>query len=136
MKVLRIGLLVGALLLLSTTLVSAQGPHQLGPAEHLDFPDCWIFDAEWNWYYIPDCNPTRQLITNSKPGLLHWNAHAQLPDGATLPEKTWHPTYEDTGFTCWWDEGVVTTNYSLVITPNGKFNITCHFRPDKWQPEE
>jgi hypothetical protein len=134
MKYLRIGLLIAALLLLSTTLVSASG-HHLGPAEHLDFPDCYIFDAEWEWYYIPDCNPTRQLVTNSMPGILHWNAHAQLPDGAALPEKTWHPTYEDTGFTCWWDEGVLTTNYSITITKDGKFIISCHFRPDKWQPD-
>ncbi len=135
MKYLRIGFLLITLLLLSTTLVSAQGPHHLGAAEHLYAPDCWIFDAEWEWYYIPDCNTTRALVTNSKPGLLHWNAHAQLPDHAALPEKTWHPTYEDTGFACWWDEGVVTTNYSITITKNGKFIISCHFRPDKWQPD-
>jgi hypothetical protein len=135
MKILRIGLLVGVLLLISSTLVSAQGPHHFGPAEHLYAPDCWIMDMDWNWYYIPDCSPTRSLITNSKPGILHWNAHAQLPEGATLPEKTAHITYEDTGFACWWDEGVVTTNYTLTITKTGKWMISCHFRPDKWQPE-
>jgi hypothetical protein len=107
-----------------------------------DWPDCWIPDVTLeNWYYIEDCSPTISLITNSRTGVLLWTAKAQLPvddpdfDGV-LPDKgAYHITYENSGFACWWDVGVETTNYSITITPKGKVNISCHFRPDKWQPE-
>ena len=136
MKILRISLVLGVLLILTTMVVSADSPPGPGPAIFLDFPDCYVFDMDFNWYYIEDCSPTISLITNSKPGVLHWNAHAQLPSNAVLPEHgAYHFTYENSGFACWWDEGVETTNYSLTITPKGKFIISCHFRPDKWQPD-
>ncbi len=138
MKTLRFVLTVGLLLLLTTLAVSADipDPPPPGPAMFLDFPDCWIFDAEFEWYYIEDCSPTISLITNSNTGVLLWTATAQLPEDAALPETGAHiVTYENSGFACWWDEGVETTNYSIVITPEGSFNISCHFRPDKWQPE-
>ncbi len=139
MKILRISLVLGVLLILTATVVSADspgGPNRVGRAQFLDFPDCYIFDVNWDWYYIEDCSPTIALITNNKPGMIHWHAHAQLPPEAALPENgAVHFTYENSGFACWWDEGVETTNYSITITPNGKFIISCHFRPDKWQPD-
>jgi len=135
MKMLRISLLLGLLLILTTSLASADSPHP-GPAMFLDAPDCWVFDVEFNWYYIEDCSPTISLITNSKTGVLHWTAQAQLPDYAILPDQgAYKITYENSGFSCWWEEGIETTNYSITITPKGKFNISCHFRPDKWQPD-
>jgi len=139
MKMLRIALVLGVLFILTTMVVGADspdGPNRVGQAMFLDFPDCWIFDVNFDWHYIEDCSPTISLITNSKPGVLHWNAHAQLPPEAVLPEHgAVHFTYEDSGFACWWEEGVETTNYSITITPKGKFIISCHFRPDKWQPD-
>ncbi len=143
MKMLRIALVLGVLLILTTMVVSADppdAPYHPGPAQFLDFPDCWIFDVDFNetgeWYYIKDCSPTISLITNNKEGVFHWHAQAQLPDGAALPEHgAVHFTYENSGFACYWEEGVETTNYSITITPKGKFIISCHFRPDKWQPD-
>ena len=139
MKTIRIVLVLGLLLLLTTTVVSADPPPHPGRAMFIDWPDCYIFDIDFNWYYIEDGSPTISLITNSKTGVLHWNAHAQLPvddPQVVLPERGAHNiTYENSGIACWWDVGVETTNYSITITPNGKFNISCHFRPDKWQPE-
>ena len=139
MKMFRIALVLILLLILTTMVVSAgshDGPNRVGRAMFLDFPDCWIFDIENNWYYIEDCSPTISLITNSKKGVLHWHAQAQLPPEAVLPEQeAIHFTYENSGFACWWDVGVETTNYSVTITPKGKFIISCHFRPDKWQPD-
>jgi hypothetical protein len=103
------------------------------------WPSCWIFDADFVWYYIEDCRPDNPLITNSETGVIHWSAKAQLPlddPNVALPEEgALHFTYENSGFVCWFSTGVVTTNYNITITPDGKFNINCHFRPDKWQPE-
>jgi hypothetical protein len=100
------------------------------------YPDCWIFDVNFEWYYIEDCNPTVGLITNSQADVILWTAKAQLPENAAFPEKgAFHFTYENSGFACWWDDDTMTTKYKITITPNGKFNISCHFRPDKWQPE-
>jgi hypothetical protein len=133
----RVAFALLLILLLTTSVVGADppAPPQPGRAMFLDWPDCYIFDVEWTWYHIPDCNPTISLITNSRTGMLHWTAKAQLPEGAVLPEKgAYKVTYEDSGFACWWDVGVETTNYSITITPNGHFNIACHFRPDKFQP--
>jgi len=139
MKILRIALVLAVLLIITMSVASADspaGPNRVGRAEFLDFPGCWIFDINFVWYEIEDCSPTIALITNSAPGVIHWNAHAQLPAGAALPEKeAVHFTYENSGFACWWDEGVETTNYSITITPKGKFIISCHFKPDKWQPD-
>ena len=144
MKILRIALVLGVLLILTTMVVSADAPdapYHPGPAMFEDFPDCWVFDVrgpdkDEYWHYIEDCSPTISLITNSKKGVLHWHAQAQLPADAALPEKeAVHFTYENSGFACWWAPGVETTNYSITITPKGKFIISCHFRPDKWQPD-
>ena len=142
MKILRLGLVLFLLLMLTTTMASASPPdppQHPGPAMFEDWPDCMIFDIDFNWFYIEDCSPTISLITNSKTGVLHWHAQAQLPvddPDVVLPERgAFHITYENLGFACYWDEGVETTNYSITITPKGKFNISCHFRPDKWQPE-
>jgi hypothetical protein len=140
MKTARLVLVAGSLFLLTTLVASAAPPDppHPGPAMFTEWPDCFIFDTEFEWYYIPDCRPTITLEANSQTGVLHWTAKAQLPEGAALPEKGAHKvTYENSGFSCWWDEAgeVRTTNYSITITPNGKFNIECHFRPDKWQPE-
>jgi hypothetical protein len=134
------------LLLLLTTLVAGADPPtppHPGPAMFLtgeEYTSCWIFDVEDNWCFIEDCSPTISLIPNSKTGGFLWTAKAQIPDDDpdcnVLPEKgAVHFTYENSGFACWWSEGVETTNYSITITPKGKFNISCHFRPDKWQPE-
>ena len=144
MKILRIALVLAVLLIVTMSAASADshaGPNRVGRAMFMDFPDCRIFDVRGPdvydaWFYIEDCSPTIALITNSKPGVIHWNAHAQLPAGAALPEQeAVHFTYENSGFACWWDEGVETTNYSITITPKGKFIISCHFMPDKWQPD-
>lgn len=145
MKTVRLVLTVVLLLLLTTLAASADPPDppHPGPAMFTEWPDCYIFDTtifdtEPQWFYIPDCRPTITLETNSRTGVLHWTAKAQLPEGAALPEKgAVKVTYENSGFACWWDEAgeIQTTNYSITITPNGKFNISCHFRPDKWQPE-
>jgi hypothetical protein len=138
MKMLRLSLALGLLLGLTTLAASADppAPPHPGPAMFEYFPDCMIFDAEENWFYIEDCSPTISLVTNSRTGVLHWTAKAQLPGDAVLPEKgAVQFTYENSGFACWWDVGVETTNYSITITPNGQFNIACHFRPDKWQPD-
>jgi hypothetical protein len=123
------------LLILTMSVASADPPPHPGPAMFLDFPSCYIFDMDFNWYYVEDCSPTIALITNSTTGVLHWTAKAQLPAGAVLPDQgAYRITYDNSGFACWWDVGVETTNYSITITPNGKFNISCHFRPDMWQP--
>jgi hypothetical protein len=103
-----------------------------------EWSECWIFDMEGTWFYIPDCSPTITLETNSRTGVMHWTAKAQLPAEAVLPEKgAYKFTYENSGFSCYWDEAglIRTTRYSITITPKGKFNISCHWRPDKWQPE-
>lgn len=136
MKMLRISLLLGLLLILTMSVAGADSPPQLGPAMFRDFPHCWVFDVEWNWYYIEDCSPTIALETNSKTGVVHWHAHTQLPANAVLPDQgAYIVTYENSGFACNWFEGGQTTNYSTTITPNGKFSMHCHFRPDKWQPD-
>ena len=139
MKILRIALVLGVLLIITMSVASADspaGPNRVGRAMFLDYPDCWIFDVNFDWYFIDDCSPTIALITNSKPGVIHWNAHAQLPPEAVLPEReAVHFTYENSGFACWWDDDTLTTKYNITITPDGKFNISCHFRPDKWQPD-
>lgn len=143
MKILRIALVILTLLLLTTITASATSPEhpaRLGRAMILDYPDCWIFDMNFTWYYIPDCSPTIALVTNSRTGELLWQAHAQLPlddPNVALPERgAYKVTYEKSGFACYWDDNTLTTNYSITITPNGKFIVSCHFRPDKWQPEE
>lgn len=135
MKALRITLVLGLLLILTTMVVRADPPPNIGPAMFIDEPSCWIFDMEGTWYYIEDCSPTILQMTNSQTGVLHWSARAQLPANAVLPERgAYNFTYENSGFACWWGEGVETTNYSITITPQGKFIANCHFRPDKWQP--
>jgi hypothetical protein len=139
MKKLRIALVVVLLMLLTTLATSADppAPPHPGPAMFTPWPDCFIFDVEWNWYYIDDCHPTLTLDSNSRTGVKLWTAKAQLPEEAVLPEQgAYKVTYENSGFACWWDEfgEVQTTKYSIIITPNGKFNISCHFRPDKWLP--
>ena len=142
MKLLRFALLLGVLLILTTSVAIADSSSTIGPAMFEDYPSCSVFDVEFDfdelapWIDIEDCSPTIALITNSKTGVILWTAKAQLPDDAALPEReAVHFTYEDTGFACWWDEDTLTTNYSITITPKGKFIISCHFRPDKWQPE-
>jgi hypothetical protein len=126
------------LVLLSTTLVVSAdppppphpGPAMFDPAEW-----CWIIDAEWNWYYLEHCSPQIGVITNSRTGVILWTAKAQLPAGAVLPEKGAHVyNYENSGFECWWDDNTVTTNFRIVITPEGSFTATCLFMPGKWQP--
>ena len=134
MKALRITLILGLFLILTTTVVSADSPPNIGPAWFGDHPSCMIFDVNFVWYYIEDCSPTIVLHTNSATDERLWFARAQLPDCAALPEReAVHFTYENSGFSCW-GEGILTTNYSITITPKGKFIINCHFRPDKWQP--
>ena len=139
MKMLRIALVLGLLLMLTTSVASADPPHP-GRAMFLDYPDCFIFDVrgpdeDEAWFYIDDCSPTISLITNSKTGVIHWKAKAQLPPEAVLPERgAYHFTYENSEFACWF-KGAFTTNYSITITPKGQFIINCHFRPDKWQPD-
>lgn len=97
---------------------------------------CWIFDINMEWYYLEDCPKQIGVTTNSHTGMILWSATAQLPDEAALPDQgAYVVTYENSGFACWWDDDTATTNYSIVITPQGKFNISCHFRPDKWQPD-
>jgi hypothetical protein len=142
MKILRLGLVLFLLLVLTTTMASAgppDHPQHPGPAMFNDYPDCWIMDIELEWFHIEDCSPHIDLISNSRTGVLLWHAQAQLPvddPDVVLPERgAFHITYENSGFACWWAEDVETTNYSITITPNGKFNVSCHFRPDKWQPE-
>jgi hypothetical protein len=141
MKILRLVFVLGLLLMTTTWVASAAPPDppvQPGPAMFLDFPDCYIFDVDFNWYYIPDCSPTISLVTNSKTGVLLWTAQAQLPvdeEDVALPEKgAFVVTYENSGFACYWDDNTLTTNYSIIITPDGKFIANCHFRPGKWQP--
>lgn len=138
MKILRLSLALSLLLGLTTLVASADppAPPHPGPAMFDYYPDCYIFDVTFEWHYIPDCNPTTGLITNSRTDVILWTAKAQLPEYAALPEKeAVHFTYENSGFACWWDDDTLTTKYNITITPNGKFNISCHFRPDKWQPE-
>lgn len=144
MKLLRIGFLLLVLLMISTTLVSADGPKHLGAAEPMEFANgdaCWMFDMDFsdpdnfNWYVIEDCSPKHGVYTNGGADLWHWSAHGQLPEGALLPEKTTQITYEETGFACY-AFGRTTTHYNLTITKTGKFHINCHFAPDKWLPEE
>lgn len=145
MNTLRIALILFLLSLMSAPMVSADPPDppRLGPAMFEYVPDCWVFDMRGPsdddaWYYIENCSPTISLITNSKTGMLHWTAHGQLPiddPNIQLPEKgAYQFTYENSGFVCWWEEGVVTTNYAFTLTSKGKFIASCHFRPDKWQP--
>lgn len=142
MKYVRIGLLVAALLLLTTTLVSADKPEGIGPAEKMEYSNgdgCWMFDMDFsdpenfNWYVIEDCSPKHGVYTNSGADVWHWSAKGELPEGALLPEKTTHITYEDYGFACY-AFGRVTTKYSLLITEKGKFAINCHFWPDRYLP--
>ena len=142
MKMLRIALVLCVLLILTTSIASAdppEPPEHPGPAMFNDYPSCWIMDVELNWYYIEDCSPHIDLITNSRTGVLLWSAKAQLPvddEEVVLPELgAYLITYENSDFACWWDENTQTTNYSIIITPDGIFNVSCHFRPDKWQPE-
>ena len=134
MKYLRIGLLVAALLLLSTTLVSADAPDDVGPAEKMVFPNgdgCFPFDMDFNVYVVDDCSPKLMLLTNGSTDVWHFSAKGQLPEGAVLPEQGAAViTYADTGVMCW-VPGRVTTDYSIVITPKGKFNINCHFWPEE-----
>jgi len=142
MKLLRIALVLAVLLIMTMSVASADSPPDIGPAMFEDNQSCLVFDVEFDfdelapWIYIEDCSPTIALITNSKTGVILWTAKAQLPDDAALPEQgAYLVTYEDSGFACWWDENTLTTNYSIVITPDGEFIISCHFRPDKWQPD-
>ena len=137
MRMMRPTLILILLFLLTTTVASAGPPEpHIGPATVTHDPLCWIFDVDGIWYEIEDCNPTISIETNGKTEVKHWSARVQLPEGAALPEKgAYRVTYENSGFACWWAEGVETTNDSIVITPNGRFNISCDFRPDKWQPE-
>lgn len=75
MKMLRVTLVLGLLLIMTTSLASADPPHP-GRAMFVNFPDCWIFDMNFNWYYVEDCSPTISLISNSETGVLHWHAQA------------------------------------------------------------
>ena len=136
MKYLRIGFLVIALLMISTTLVSADKPVGVGPAEHMEFTNgdaCWMFDMDWNWYVIDDCTPKKGVYTNGATDIWHWKAKGELPEGAVLPDKTTKITYEETGFACY-AFGRSTTKYSLHITKKGKFKINCDFWPDRYLP--
>ena len=138
MKILRLTLVIGVLLILTTLAVSADppAPPHPGPAMVESGGWIWIFDANMEWYYLEDCPTQIAVTTNSHTGMILWTATAQLPEGAALPEQgAYVVTYENSGFVCWWDDDTVTTNYSIVITPKGKFNISCHFRPDMWQPD-
>ena len=137
MRTLRLTLMIVLLLVLTTMVAGADPPDpHPGPATFYDWPDCWVFDVQGEWYYIEDCSPTIAMETNGRIDVKHWAAKAQLPEDAALPDgKAWHTSYEDSGFVCWWDVGVETTKYSVTITPDGQFNISCHFRADKWQPE-
>lgn len=141
MKTVRLLLAVGSLFLLTTLVASAdppEPPYRPGPVIFLPFEDCWMPDAEWEWYYFEDCNPTHSIVTNSKTGVMHWTAQAQLPEGAAVPERgAVHWTYENTpgNFACWWDENTFTTNYIMTISPQGRINVHCHFKPGMWQPD-
>ena len=135
---LRIALALIVVLLLTTVAAGAAPPDppHPGPAMFEGTEWCWVFDVNWEWYYLEECLPQVALITNSRTGLIIFSAKAEMPAEAALPERgAWVVTYENSGFSCWWDDDTVTTNYSIVITPNGKFNIECIFRPDKWQPD-
>ena len=136
MKLLRIALVLGVLLIMTMSVASADSPPDIGPAMFEDNQRCYIFDVDFTWYFIEDCSPIIGLTTNSKTGVILWSAKAQLPDGAALPDLGAHlVTYENSGFACWWNPTTLTTKYSIVITPDGEFIISCHFRPDKWQPD-
>jgi hypothetical protein len=138
MKYLRIVFLVGALLLLSTSLVSAERPPHIGPAEHMEFANgdgCWMFDMDFYTHTIDDCSPKTGVYTNGATDIWHWKGKGQLPEGAALPDKTTKITYEDTGFACW-AFGRRTTKYSIHITKDGKFDCNCDFWPDRYLPEE
>jgi hypothetical protein len=134
----RIAMALVVVLLLTTVAAGAAppdpphpGPAMFDPAEW-----CYVMDINMDWYYLEKCSPQIGLTTNSKTGNIIWTAKAQLPEEAALPEKgAVHFTYENSGFYCWWDDFTFTTNYNITITPNGQFNISCHFRPDKWQPD-
>jgi hypothetical protein len=135
---LRISLALLVALLLATVAAGAAPPDppHPGPAMFEDTEWCEIFDVNWKWYYLEKCLPQVALITNSRTGLIIFSAKAELPEGAALPERgAYVVTYENSDFCCWWDDDTVTTNYSIVITPDGLFNIECIFRPDKWQPD-
>ena len=135
---LRVALAVILALLLTTVAVGADPPEppNPGPAMFEGTEWCWIIDVNWEWYYLEECLPQIALITNSRTGLIIFSAKAQLPDEAALPEEgAYVVTYENSGFSCWWDDDTVTTNYSIVITPDGRFNIECIFMPGKWQPD-
>ena len=109
MKLLKIGLLLVVLLMISTTLVSAQGPHHLGAAEPMEFPNGdGLLDVRYglqrptfNWYVIEDCSPKHGVYTNGGADLWHWSAKASCLKVPLLPEKTTNITYEETGFACW-----------------------------------
>jgi hypothetical protein len=140
MKTVRLVLVAGSLFLLTTLVASAAPPDppHPGPATFHGTLSCIIIDTELEEYLIDDCSPIFALKTNSQTMVLHWTAKAQLPEGAALPENGAHIiTYENSGISCWWDVAgeVLTTNYSIIITPNGQVNMECHWRPDKWQPE-
>jgi hypothetical protein len=138
MKYLRIGFVLMVLLMISTTLVSA-APGHVGAAVINDFPHptaCVVMDMDLVLYWMEDCSPKHGVLMHGTNEYQLFAAKGQLPEGAALPEKgAGVITYADTGFACWGMGGVQTTNYSIVITPNGKFNINCHFRPDKWKPD-
>jgi len=135
---LRLAMALVLVMLLTTVVAGADAPDppHPGPAMFDDTEWCWVFDVNWDWYYLVDCTPQVALTTNSRTGLIIFSAKAQMPAEAALPEGgAWVVTYENSDFCCWWDDYTVTTNYSIVITPNGLFNIECIFRPDKWQPD-
>ena len=72
MKLLRISLVLGVLLILTISVASADspnGPNRVGRAEFLEgeeYQGCWIFDVNFDWYPIDDCSPTIALITHKE----------------------------------------------------------------------
>jgi hypothetical protein len=114
-----------ALILVTASFVSAKSP-KAAVVIHND--TCWVPDASGDFnelYEVQDCCVT--VITNSQKNTKKTSCHAQLPEGADIPEKTMHLNYKNTGFECWWDmAGTITTQkYQFTLTPTGKVNFHC-----------
>ena len=129
-KMLQI-IIIGSLMLLIVTAVSASGPRA---AFVIQNETCWVpdgtgsleFDDLW---VIPDCCIV--VESNSNSGFKKFSCNAQLPAEAVFPDRAMTLTYESTdGFECWWDDaGTITTqDYLFTITPSGKVNFHCMFK--------
>jgi hypothetical protein len=126
---LKLGL--SMLMLLTASVVYAEQP---APAIVVHDEWCVAPDAEFNLYEFEDC--CTMVDTNSATDVQQFNCHAQLPDGAVIPEKAVRFTYKNSGFMCFWDfEGPFTTNYIFTITPSGAVNMSCRFTPGSVFPD-